>query len=1181
MGKMMERARSSKIAKAALAAALAVSTLAPGGGLALDRAWAEPSPDGGTTSVSELIGVSRDQLIEHLVHHGDDYLGTAYKYDWPAPTVYETGPWWSDGKHPYESNPYDGGLDRGYGMNCAGFVARLYSDLGAENSGFMTAWWDAHRWHWANSETLRNTLIAKGATYYTFSSEQAMFDSGVLQKGDLIQLASASGTDDHVAMFWGDSPDEDKVWHSVYNEGSHSAGQNRISALYGKGTTATYYVIKFATDGFIDLQKASLAPGISDGNASYSLKGAVYGVFSDKDCTIHVADLVTDETGYAKSDKLSEGTYYVKETKAPVGYAVNGSVIPVKVVSGKTARVNGDKVFDAPQNDPADMIIGKVDAETTKNLPQGSASLAGAEYTVKYYDGLYDEASLPAKATRTWVLKTDKDGYVNFAFAKVDPDTYFVSGDDFYTDSFGKYTLPLGTVTVQETKAPAGYLLGTNGNAPLHLQQIKSVGDAETVETYNAPTDSEQVVRGDFDFNKVNGQNMARLANVAFSVSSDVTGESHVVVTDANGYVSTAAAWNAHSANTNANDAAVTVGPDGKTTVDESKLDPAAGVWFGTSAPDDGKGALPYDTYTVTELPGKANAGLELVSFKVTISRNAATVNLGTVDDNPLTPPAIRTTATDKASGSHEAQASSRTVIVDQVAYEGLTPGKTYTVEGTLMDKATGQALTVDGKAVRASKTFVPERAVGTVEVSFELDSSALAGKTTVVFEDVQSDGKSVAVHADITDEGQSVSFVGIGTTAADKADGDKEIEADKEQTIVDKVSYTGLVPGRTYAVSGTLMDKEGGFALLVDGKAVTSTKEFVPDAPDGTVEVEFVLDGSALAGKSIVVFEDLSRDGKTVASHADINDEGQTVRVKTKIRTTATDKASGSHEAQASSRTVIVDQVAYEGLTPGKTYTVEGTLMDKATGQALTVDGKAVRASKTFVPERAVGTVEVSFELDSSALAGKTTVVFEDVQSDGKSVAVHADITDEGQSVSFVGIGTTAADKADGDKEIEADKEQTIVDKVSYTGLVPGRTYAVSGTLMDKEGGFALLVDGKAVTSTKEFVPDAPDGTVEVEFVLDGSALAGKSIVVFEDLSRDGKTVASHADINDEGQTVRVREVPENPGGETYDKPGNLLEGAAPVAAGLGLAAAAAAAYGVRQRKLGDADKEANAAGE
>lgn len=647
--------------------------------------------------------------------------------------------------------------------------------------------------------------------------------------------------------------------------------------------TATQNLVTwtYKPDGYIDLQKVSANPSLSDGISAYSLEGAVYGVYKDAACTDLAAELETDAEGYAKSGKLPEGTYWVKETKAPEGYALAPSVVKVDVSADKTTRVNGDKVLDAPQNDPADMIIGKIDAETSKNLPQGSASLAGAEYTVKYYDGLYDEASLPAKATRTWVLKTDENGTTGILSAQADPDTYFVSGDELYTSSFGIATLPLGTVTVQETKAPAGYLLGTNGNAPLHLQQIKSVGDAETVETYNAPTDSEQVVRGDFDFNKVNGQNMARLANVAFSVSSDVTGESHVVVTDANGYASTAAAWNAHSANTNANDAAVTVGPDGKTSVDESKLDPAAGVWFGTSAPDDGKGALPYDTYTVTELPGKANADLELVSFKVTISRNAATVNLGTVDDNPLTPPAIRTTATDKASGSHEAQASSRTVIVDQVAYEGLTPGKTYTVEGTLMDKATGQALTVDGKVVRASKTFVPERAVGTVEVSFELDSSALAGKTTVVFEDVQSDGKSVAVHADITDEGQSVSFVGIGTTAADKADGDKEIEAEKGQTIVDTVSYTGLVPGKEYTVVGTLMDKATGRAITEEGKAVAAAKTFVPESPDGAVEVEFSVDGSTLAGKSVVVFEDLLRDGRTVAQHADIDDEGQTVKVK------------------------------------------------------------------------------------------------------------------------------------------------------------------------------------------------------------------------------------------------------------------------------------------------------------
>ncbi len=211
--------------------------------------------------------------------------------------------------------------------------------------------------------------------------------------------------------------------------------------------------------GAIDLDKDSANPSISDGNSCYSLAGAEYTVFRNAACTDAWFTMTTDENGYWRTgdDIPANRTYYVKETKAAPGYSLDGTVYPVTVQSNQTARVNGNKVYDTPLNDPDRWTIQKVDTDNAKvdsADAQGNATLGGAEFTVKFY-ATDDENNLPSTATRTWVIKTDKNGVTSLARAEADPNTYFVSGDAFYMQPTGSgYTLPLGILTVQETKAP-------------------------------------------------------------------------------------------------------------------------------------------------------------------------------------------------------------------------------------------------------------------------------------------------------------------------------------------------------------------------------------------------------------------------------------------------------------------------------------------------------------------------------------------------------------------------------------------------------------------------------------------------------------------------------------------------------------------------------------------------------
>lgn len=1030
---------------------------------------------------------------------------------------------------------------------------------------------------------------------------------------------------------------------------------------YGTGTQC---LITFHNKGKLKLKKASSNPGISDNNPCYSLEGATYGVYSDSGCTQQVGTLTCSASGDSNIIDIAPGTYYVKETKAGKSYALDEGIHQVNVSGGQTATVS---VTDAPQNDPADMLVAKVDAETGKASPLGAGTLEGAEFTVKYYDGFYTQENLPEKATRTWVLKTDENGRTPLARVTLDKDKYFVSGDSFYTSTNGNITLPIGTVTVQETKAPSGYLLSDNS---VHIQQITSNTTTERVTTFvepseDAPTVREQVKRGDIAFNKVHGEDMTGLANVPFKITSKTSGESHVAITDVNGILTTEASACLHTQNTNGNDAALKA--DGS--IDESKLSIDNGLWFSGSkdaqtAADDSKGALPYDTYTFEELRCTTNTSLNLVKFEVTVSRNAYTIDRGTVDDNPIE---IGTTATDGADGDHKLLASNQAEIIDSVSYKGLKKGTEYELQGILMDAETGEALKgIDGKDITATAKFTPKASSGKQKVKFKFDATLLGGHKAVVFERLYLDGKIQASHEDPEDEEQTVEFlpVEIGTTATDAADGDKSIGVGKAVTVEDEVSYKNLATGREYTVTGTLMDSTTGEPLKdADGNAVTASTTFEPEANEGKVKVTFSVDTSTLSNKKLVVFERLEADGNVIASHEDLTDEGQTVEViPPEIKTSAVDGADGDKEVTADGKATIVDTVKYAGLVPGTEYELQGTLMDSETGEALKgADGKDITASAKFTPQAKDGTQDVTFTFDASALGGAKTVVFEKLFVDGTLIGSHEDPTDQDQTVEISPSLKTTAATIQGSKVVKPEDEVAIVDTVHLKGLRPGQSYTLtasinkkadgtqltltdvkdastlagngiqkgsdtdaSGTDLSKalvdvtgtgsfvnipegakltkndDGTYTLTVPGatkdaadivtklsggqvKLVTTGKDdkaegdnnatetestgkgstlgtyeiiangqvrFTPTVSDLVVDVPMVFKASDAAGQQAVVFESLQRDadGKEISKETDLEDTDQTIDIENTPE---GKTLEQTGNWVLYAA-IAAGI-----------------------------
>ena len=274
--------------------------------------------------------------------------------------------------------------------------------------------------------------------------------------------------------------------------------------------------------GSMNLKKESANPEMTNENSCYSLEGTVYGVYKEQSCNTKIADLTTDAQGNSNTIEVDAGTYYVKETKAPKGFVLDKKVHPVTVTAGKTAVL---KVKDLPQLDPVGVLLGKIDKETNQNKPQGSASLEGAEFTVKYYQTLSD--SDPGQAgqspERTWVFRTDKDGFCNYS------QQYLVSGDELYLSPTKNPALPLGTVTIQETKAPEGYLI----NSEVFVIKITDDPNAdESVHTYNQPKIPETLLT--LDIVKVLKGKDTPIPGVVF-LHTDSKGNQEEVTTDEKG----------------------------------------------------------------------------------------------------------------------------------------------------------------------------------------------------------------------------------------------------------------------------------------------------------------------------------------------------------------------------------------------------------------------------------------------------------------------------------------------------------------------------------------------------------------------------------------------------------------------------------------------------------------------
>lgn len=1028
-------------------------------------------------------------------------------------------------------------------------------------------------------------------------------------------------------------------------------------------------------NGYLKIHKSSANPEITDGNSCYKFEGIRYGIFTDAACVNNLVVLTLDANGYSQPYELPEGTYYVREADATPGsgYQTNSTVYTVNVTAGTTSDAPVMcETTDVPLNDPLGIVINKINSDGTT-----AADLSGAEYTITYYPKQYTSVAEieadtdPDVKPTVWVIQTirSSSGY----FASLD-DAHIVPNSNSAGAVFGKnytgnYIIPLGTITVEETKAPAGFTKDgaivssvktgatisgtnnvylfqlvdensavylksgnalsaslddetavtltyaevqnksgiaiqkydavTNGAAPtgLSLEGIKfaivnatgsdivnyagqtigngevaqvittnadgyaatgasdlpigsyvvrelrqdasfdgknfSEGSSEYANAYyqwqdlrdtvtltdanagklvTAKTFYDIPVRGDIQFVKKNSDTGETLAYIPFKITNNATGETHYILTNADGNFNSAVG---KTTNTNANDAVLSQYGD-KDVVSQDVINSLvkdAGLWFGGDTADDSYGALIYGSYTIVELKTEATRNMKMYTNTFTIDTAGKVLDLGTVNNVPMS---IKTTLS-SVNGEHFTEALESVTLTDRVEFKNLDTDKTYTLTGTLYIKE-GDSLT---QLMSQIIDFTPAEANGTQDVTFTFDASALKGKSVVAFEELSLNGEFCAEHKDKDDENQTVVFPDLKTTARDSETDDHVSNADDSITIIDTVEYSGLHVGNEYTITGTLMDQKTGKAVLDDdGNEITASKVITATESNGTVEIEFQFAGVSLAGKTIVVFENLDYEGKRYAVHADLNDKNQTIYFPS-IKTKATDKNTGLNQVKEDSNVTVVDTVTYTGLQTGKTYTMTGMLMSSA-GNAIVSNGRRITASTEFTPTESDGSIDVIFNFDATnGFGGRQYVFYEYLYLDGVRVAAHTDISDTNQIIYIPSIRTTLVDAENGSHNSAADEDITLIDTVRYNGVEIGRKYTVVGTLVDKATGKEILDDaGNKITASNEFVAEKTNGTIDVTFKFSGKCLAGKTTVAFEDMYSEGKKVAVHADLRDEGQT-------------------------------------------------------------
>ncbi len=581
--------------------------------------------------------------------------------------------------------------------------------------------------------------------------------------------------------------------------------------------------------------------------------------FDAKD--VESAEIVTDEDGNASTPELAWGEYKLKQHSSGVG------TVDLKGVYSVTLKPNGDKVEHYQYTIgnvkyKSNVKLVKKDLKTGKNV-----SLNGATFKI------FDE---------------DKNEYVTQQVGPFKYDMFTTNSDNFVAikgiwsnidDILGTTMAPLklsyGHYRVEEIKTPQGYL---ELDEPVRFEVSKDQNIFEVTGDNENPV-IEVVIKNDRPTGKI-------ILNKTFEESTIDVGElnSKFKLTAVKDVIDPADGSIIYKAGdiVNVNDI-----EDGIYSIDENNQIVVDGLPLGLDGASYQLEEIETnDSYALLEKPVVFDFSIQDTKTKeYTVEKDVT---------NELIE--IHTTATGD-SGTHETQIGEKVTITDKVEHKGLRIGQEYTDIGRLMNPATGGPLLVNGQEVIVEKTFTATKPNEIVELTFILDASALAGTSTVVFEDLYKDDRLIAVHRDIHDEDQTVKFIDIHTTATVNEEKvihfDPNTEKDKDITIIDTVEYQNLTKGKEYTIGGTIMNAVTVKPFVSNGKIATAEKTFIAEAENGKVDVEFKINSKDLIeGHDLVVFESLKdttqKDDNNkpviIATHNDINDKNQTIKVDKKV---------------------------------------------------------------------------------------------------------------------------------------------------------------------------------------------------------------------------------------------------------------------------------------------------------
>jgi len=783
-----------------------------------------------------------------------------------------------------------------------------------------------------------------------FDFQQAGFD--ISRNGNTLTISTNTLPEQETTIIGAGYTVGDKNSIAVWEDRDQQANIQHQATCPGSTQVRAYIKIKGKAPTYtVTLTKTSADLKVTNGNSNYSLEGAVYNVYKAYVNPAHdytndpvIATFTTDVNGKATlSRKLENGDYVTIEQVAPLGYTLDKNVHRFSI-NGKSANLD---VVDDPTK--IRLTVRKKDADTNSNVPQGDATLEGAQYRITYTNN--DE-----KIEN--IVTTNKSGQAVLR------------------------NIPIGVlVTVEEIGVPLGYKLDSKVHTYITTTDIKELEYDLIPEDF-----TEEVMKGQIalhkqyetldDLAEEQGAEFDIYLKSAGSYAAAKETERDHITTGADGMATTKdlpyGTYVVHQTKGGngrqlVSDFDVVISEDGKTysydlvntqknaqlkIVKTSEDGVIEGIHFRVTRLEDSysaeyvtnaageiltetlpiyadkDGATKYQ-YKVEELDTKETFGYQLPDSQ-TVELSEGEIASVSFHNKPIE---IGTKAT--VDGEKEVDPLDKVTLTDTVSYTGLVPGKEYRATGVLMDKETGEKLLVDGKEVTAETTFIAEAKNGSVDVTFIFDATGLHGKEVVVFENLYRENVLLATHADINDEGQTVKIKNpeIGTKAT--ADGKKEITADKI-TITDVVSYKDLTPGKEYKLTGVLMNKATNDKLLIDGKEITAEATFTTKAPTGEVEMTFTFDARELTAETeVVAFETLYRDGIEIAVHADIEDEGQTVKIlplhgsimTTKVNADdPTDKISGATFG-------VYSDADGDGIFNAKTDKLVGTLQEGDTG--------------------------------------------------------------------------------------------------------------------------------------------------------------------------------------------------------------------------------------------------------